>query len=154
MAIQNQIELDFEKQLVDHKNHSELQRLNLQAAFTYVTEGTKAAFLLNGAAAIALMTFIGGRRISEWPAVDMARPLATFAVGAALAVFTLGIAYLSQSFFVLMNVQRRQRSKPAEMFQLLGVASFVGSTALFVLGLFRAAAAIDGKFSALSVIGL
>ncbi len=50
MGIQTRRELDLEKELVDYKSRSEMQRLNLQAGFAYVTEGTKAAFLLNGAA--------------------------------------------------------------------------------------------------------
>ncbi len=153
MAIQNQQELDFEKQLVDHKSHQELQRLNLQAGFTYVAEGTKAAFLLNGAAAIALMTFIGGQR-SEWPAIELTSALATFAAGAGSAVLTLGIAYMSQSFFALMNVHRKQRSTAAEIFQIAGIFTFVGSVLLFLLGLARTGAGLSAKFSLWSVLGL
>ena len=95
MAIQSQQELDFEKQLIDHKTHSEMQRLNLTSAFTYVAEGIKAAFLLNGAAGIALMTFIGGKQPSGWPPMSFKWPLMIFSLGAALAVVTLVLAYLS-----------------------------------------------------------
>lgn len=139
MAIQSQQELDFEKQLVDHKTHSEMQRLNLTAAFTYVAEGIKAAFLLNGAAGIALMTFIGGKHPSGWPAISFRWPLMIFSLGAALAVVTLVLAYLSQAYFSEMNLRRQQRSAAAAGFRIAGLLTFGGSVLAFVVGLWLAA---------------
>jgi hypothetical protein len=139
MAIQNQQELDLEKQIVDYKTHSELQRLNLEAAFSYVAEGTKSAFLLNGAAGIGLMTFIGAQRSGNWPALVLRCPLVLFAAGAALAVLTLGIAYVSQAYFAEMNMQRQQTSSSAERLRYVGIGTFVGSVLCFVVGLALAA---------------
>jgi hypothetical protein len=140
MAITSQEELDFEKLLVDHKSHSEMQRANIAAAFTYVVEATKAAFLLNGATAIALMTFAGAQRPGGWPALAFGAPLRLFAIGAALAVVTLGVAYISQAYFADMNAQRRQRSRPAEWSRNVALGTFTGSVATFLIGLWYAAA--------------
>ena len=140
MGIQSQQELDFEKQLVVHKSHSEMQRLNLQAAFTYVTEGTKAAFLLNGAAGIAVMTFIGTQKPATWPAKVLTLPLTLFAIGAMLAVATFGLAYVAQGYYAEMNFHHRSESPTANRFRNLGVVSFAGAVICFVVGLLTAAA--------------
>lgn len=155
MGIQSRQELDLEKELVDHKSHSEMQRLNLQAGFTYVAEGTKAAFLLNGAAAIALMTFMGSsQRPGALPILALTAPLASFATGALLAVVTLAIAYVSQSFFAGMNVRRKQRSFAAVGFAGLGMLTLAGSAYLFVTGIAKTGAAFDPTFSIWSTFGL
>ena len=52
----------------------------------------KAALLLNGAAAIALMTFANTRQFSLW----LILPLLAFAVGAACATGSFFFAYLTQ----------------------------------------------------------
>lgn len=139
MGIQSRQELNLEKELIDHKSHAEMQRLNLQAGFTYVAEGTKAAFLLNGAAGIALMTFIGSQKPATWPAQSLTLPLSFFAAGAALAVATFGLAYVSQGFYAEMNFRRRTHSRAANGFRLGGVLTFAGSVVCFVAGLMIAA---------------
>lgn len=139
MAIETQEQLKFEKELVDYKTHSEMQRLNVSAAFTYVTEGTKAAFLLNGAAGIAVMTFLGAQRSVTWPAVVLVWPLVLFAVGAALAVATFGLAYLAQAYYAEMNLRQRPGSLLADRFRNIAVLTFGGSVLAFVAGLIWAA---------------
>lgn len=138
MGVQTPDELDLEKQLVDYKSHSELQRANLQAAFSFVGEGIKAAFLLNGAAGIALMTFVAAQRPTGGHS-GFTLPLICFAIGAALAVVTLCFAYISQGYFAKMNVERRQRCPTAEGWRNAGLVTFGGSVVGFSGGLCLAA---------------
>jgi NO-binding membrane sensor protein with MHYT domain len=94
---------------------------------------------LNGAAGIAVMTFIGAKAPGGGSAATFMWPLVLFSFGAALAVLTLLLAYFSQSFSARMNVLRRQRSTTAEGFAIAGIATIVGSAAVFVVGLWLAA---------------
>ncbi len=101
------------------------------------------------------MTFIdSAQRSSELPALALTTPLASFAAGALFAVVTLAIAYLSQSFFALMNFKGKQRSKPAEVLQGLCIVSFSGSAFLFVVGIAKTGVALNPKFTMWSALGL
>lgn len=165
MAIQTQQELDFEKQLADHeaRNASSLeqykascasQQISFKGVLDYAASAIRGALLLNGAGAIALMTFMGSGRSTEWHATTLAPALATFAVGAIGAVLSAAASYFSQSFFLWAEASKRKRLLATGLvFQAVGVACFGASIGYFSFGLWRAAKAFNADFSLSSVLG-
>ncbi len=92
--------LDHERlELEKAKLADEKYRFEAQAARTYAGQVVQALLLLNGAAALAMLTFIGNfSKDANLRSVllGLSNPLAFFADGAALAVLTAIFAYLSQ----------------------------------------------------------
>jgi hypothetical protein len=59
----------------------------------YAVEAIKAQFILNGAAAVSTLTFIGNAKIQS---VSLIYAMVCFAIGALMAAFTQWAAYLTQ----------------------------------------------------------
>ena len=68
------------------------QEWHWEQGIKYATESIKTTLLLNGAAAIALMTFANARKFSG----ALHTPLVLFAVGAMLSAIAFVVAYLCQ----------------------------------------------------------
>jgi hypothetical protein len=68
------------------------QEWHWEQAIKYAVESIKTSLLLNGAAAIAVMTFANTRKFSG----ALHTPLILFAVGAMLSAFAFTTAYLCQ----------------------------------------------------------
>ena len=68
------------------------QEWHWEQGIKYATESIKTMLLLNGAAAIALMTFANARKFSG----ALHTPLVLFAVGAMLSALAFVVAYLCQ----------------------------------------------------------
>src|SRR5215213_4133179 len=87
-------------------------RFNLEKAIDYSVEAIKASMLLNGGAAIALMTLVGAVSGKTELAVDLnvsqvKAALAYFGKGLGVGVLTFVAAYLSQIFFFHHNQSGR-----------------------------------------------
>ena len=93
--------LDHERlELEKAKLADEKYRFEAQAARTYAGQVVQALLLLNGAAALAMLTFIGNlSKDSSFRSLllGLSNPLSFFSLGAALAVLTAIFAYLSQA---------------------------------------------------------
>lgn len=163
MAIQTGQELQFEKDIEAYKDRLErdrnaashweaVQLVGYKGILTFAIGATRGALILNGAGAIALMTFIGSARATEWQSSMLAAALATFAIGALFAVLCGGASYISQSFFTAMAAQRQLSSRMGTSFQCIGLAFFVSSVFYFVLGLWRAAKVFGLDFSLWSIL--
>jgi hypothetical protein len=167
MAIQNQQELDFEKQLVHYKatidsgleawKATEATHLtSFKATLDFGQSATKASFLLNGAGALALLAFMGSNRAPEHQHLlpVLAAALATFAAGAMAAVLCMGCAYVAQALFT-MAARKGYRSRwfwAGTFFQGLGLAVGIVSVWVFFAGLQRSAGAFAPGFSIWSVL--
>lgn len=154
MAIQNQQELDFEKQLEHYKATQIFHQISVKGTLDYAASAIRGALLLNGAGAIALMTFIGSHLSTEWQAATLSLSLATFAIGAAFAVLSAGASYFSQAFFSWAMSKAKTVSAWGLAFQGIGVLCYAASLASFSLGLWRTARAFNGDFSLSSILGL
>ncbi len=93
--------LDHERlELEKSRLAEEKYRFEAQAARTYAGQVVQALLLLNGAAALAMLTFIGNvSKDADLKSMlfGLSDPLSFFANGAALAVLTAIFAYLSQA---------------------------------------------------------
>jgi hypothetical protein len=59
----------------------------------YAVDAIKALLVINGAAAVAMLTFIGNTKLQSGPLIVA---MACFAIGASMGVFTQLFAYLTQ----------------------------------------------------------
>jgi hypothetical protein len=164
MAIQNQQELEFERQLAHYKATVDsnleawkateaTQRTSFKAALDFGQNASKGTFLLNGAGALALLAFMGSNGATEPLRRALAAALATFASGAMAAVLCMGFAYVAQGLFT-MGTRRGFRSWwfiAGTFFQVSAVAVGITSVCLFFAGLQRSAAAFEPSFSIWSI---
>ena len=107
----------------------------------YVSEGVKAMFLLNGAATLSVLTFIGNNKVSS---TQLLEAMGSFAVGAATSPLTFLFAYLSQ----LKNGNAGSRKQTAldarkfhyaaYVFFALGLLLFLAGTGFAIAGLMSA----------------
>lgn len=165
MAIQNLQELQFEMQLLDHKNQRDgsleqykateaIHLVSFQATLDAGTQATRGMLLLNGASAVALLAFMGTAKATEWQIGMLAQALGTFGGGAFLAVGAMALAYLGQSFFTLQTRQRKVHSYTGYSFQGIAILVWLASAGLFFLGLLRSARVFSADFSLGAVFGL
>jgi hypothetical protein len=105
----------------------------------YAVESIKTALLLNGAAAIALMTFAGTRQFS----LALICPLFVFALGAAASAFAFLAAYLAQLLYGNAEgagaTNKDQDWNKAKRWNQRAVGLVLGSVILFALGTMLAA---------------
>jgi hypothetical protein len=111
----------------------------------YATEAIKAALLLNGAAAIALMIFGNTRQFSLW----LVWPLLAFALGAACATGSFFFAYLAQLEYGNAEPEGDANDEPTDPFydahkravdaHYWTLITALASVVLFVIGVVLAA---------------
>ncbi len=88
--------------------NSDWQRYNIDQAINYSIEAIKSVLLMNGAAAIALLAFLGANTGKEDPLVEVSIELFKLALmcfggGASLCGLTFFFAYIAQLFFAGIN---------------------------------------------------
>jgi len=154
MAIQTQQELEFEKQLEHYKASQVFHQISVKGTLDYAASAIRGALLLNGAGAVALMTFMGSSRSTESHAATLSLALATFSIGAVFSVLSAGASYFSQAFFTLAMSKGKQLSVAGLACQGFGVLFFALSLTYFSFGLWRAAKAFNSDFSLSSILGL
>lgn len=126
------------------------------AAIAFAINALKLLTLVNGAAALAILAFLGhlaskDSAISSQLLVQMIYPMSLFAFGTAAAVLASGGAYLSQIVFA--ETPRAddgsQESRPAEILRVATVLIAFGALGCFVLGVLESGDAFT-SISALS----
>jgi hypothetical protein len=108
----------------------------------YATELIKSVVIINGAAAVSILTFIGNTRAHYVPLIVS---MLCFAVGVAVGACTQGFAYLAQLHYG--NASQRLPSDPAYNLHWREASKWhwwtyvcaIGGLALFVLGVLSAA---------------
>lgn len=108
--------------------HAEMAK----AAITYGLEALKAAMVINGAAAVAVLGFLSAAATKIPPPTTMLAylPLALvfFAGGALVAAFAIGITYLSQASFA------EQQQREGEVIRMVAIGLVVLSYIAFAIG--------------------
>ena len=102
----------------------------------YAIEGIKTLLLLNGGAAIALMTFLGHSNVVAINMATAGRSLVLFAFGALLAAFDFLFAYLSQLHYGNKN------DRIAMRWHFVVYVVFFTSAGCFLYGILQARTAI------------
>jgi len=101
--------------LAEYAADSQRSLESVRAANISGAEALKAATLINGGAAVAILAFIGHlASINAKPPVvmDFAKPLRSFVVGALLGVVASGVTYLAHMFYI-GSLTREFQSKEA-----------------------------------------
>jgi hypothetical protein len=107
----------------------------------YAVEGIKTTLLLNGAAAIALMTFATTNEFSFL----LPLPLLSFVGGAALSAFAFFAAYKTQLEYgnahrhAADTVQYQEKWKQGEFWNRVALTAMLVSVAVFLVGITLAA---------------
>ena len=99
----------------------------------YVTEGIKAFFLLNGAATISVLTFLGNSRNGD---DRLVYSMICFALGAVMGPIAFLFAYLTQLQY------GNQNHAPAWRFHIATYVSIVAGIIFFLVGLVLAGCAL------------
>src|SRR3954451_22982698 len=123
------------------------QRYNIDNAIKYSIEAIKAVFIMNGAAAIALLAFLGSYASKDDPIFQvsiegMKDALICFGFGALLGGLTFFLAYIAQIFFAATN-SGEMRTWPAELFRWSAAICFIFATIAFGAGVYVAANALS-----------
>jgi hypothetical protein len=123
--------------------NNDWQRYNIDQAIKYSIEAIKSVLLMNGAAAIALLAFLGANASKEDPQVEVSIELFKLALmcfggGASLCGLTFLFAYLTQLFFAGIN-SSETHVWPANIFRLLAVICLISAIVMFGFGVYLAA---------------
>ena len=165
MAIQNQQDLDYEKALVDYKANRDvaleqykatetIHPTSFKATLDYGAYATRGMLILHGGSAIALLAFMGSAKATEWQIGALAVALGTFAIGAFLAIGSMGFTYLGQIFFTLATRRRRDHSPSGYYFQVIAIMVWLASAVLFIMGLLRSARVFSPEFTVWKIFGM
>jgi hypothetical protein len=127
--------------------NSDWQRYNIDQAIRYSIEAVKSVLLMNGAAAIALLAFMGANAGKEDPLLEVSIELFKLALmcfggGASLCALTFLFAYIAQLFFAGIN-SSETHVWPANLFRLLAIISLVAAIVMFGVGVYLAAEALS-----------
>ena len=127
--------------------NSNWQRYNIDQAIKYSIEAVKSVLLMNGAAAIALLAFMGANAGKEDPLVEVSIELFKLALmcfggGASLCALTFLFAYIAQLFFAGIN-SSETHVWPANLFRLLAMICLVSAIVMFGVGVYVAAEALS-----------
>ena len=98
----------------------------------YVSEALKGSLLLNGAAAVSTLTFLGNFRSSD---DQLVYAMVYFAIGALFSPLSFGFAYLTQLQYGNSNHSLALR------FHWVTYTTFVVGLCMFMLGVYKAAGA-------------
>jgi hypothetical protein len=135
---------DRSRELEDYKAIEARHQISFKATLDFGTMACRSALLINGAGAIALMTFIGHQGEMIAP---LSRALACFALGSGLAVLAMAATYLAQAFFTPNGVNGSPLQRTGYVFQGLAILSFIGSAVLFFRGLIVARTSFNPGFT-------
>ena len=143
---QGKAQLDAERlQLEKDKLAAEGARFEAQSARNYAGQVVQALLLLNGAAALAMLTFMGAlakEATFKGSLSSLSDPLSSFSYGAGFAVLTAIFAYLSQATWA------EGGKLWGETLRLFGVVLALASLLLFVGGVSKAESAFQALSSA------
>ena len=108
-------------------------------------EALKAALLINGGAAVALLGFLGAAISQHFPTqlgLAVTAPLGLFGVGVFCAAFGFGARYASQAFY------GHERVSSGVAFHVLAILAGLSSYSAFLLGIYKVCTALALHFAA------
>lgn len=139
------------------RGHNELKKESLKAGVQFASSTLRGLFILNGAAAVALLAFLGTLVTSNASdnvptlAANLTNSLIWFALGAALSVVISFVAYTAQiyymeSFTISDNPNNTEKAKEEgdiffrchKKYRAVAVAFTFASLACFLYALVRA----------------
>jgi hypothetical protein len=136
------------------RRKDEWEKKNLDHAITFAVEALKTALLLNGGAAIALLTLVGALSVKDSVKVRFAigpikDALTWFGWGVGAVVVSLSLGYMSQiAFMEHVRASKDWNIYQANITRLLGIASLLGSVYFFYLGIWSALEGIQPNLQA------
>lgn len=134
------VHYDMEKLKLEHyKIGVEAERGTFEAGIRFADMALRALLIINGGAAVALLTFAGnaGRLGVAAQSGRTAAPLIAFGVGAALSIMTAFLAYVAQVTYFEAAPHERGK-KIGNRFRAACIACGIMSWVLFCVGLFFA----------------
>ena len=126
------------RQQLTQAQRFEMEMGMIRAGLEFGLTALKAAMLINGAAAIAILAFLGALASGELEFVVVtrfARALLLFVLGTLIAAFSAGSGYLSQ--YHSLGVPSGQPAKRARFFQKITIYLVLVAFLFFVLGVYQ-----------------
>ena len=121
----------------------DLTRINLANSLVTLGQGAiKAALLINGASAVAILAFVGQVLSNELPTGVFASAkyaIAIFALGVALAAFSTLFAYLAQIFYYRATENgsdKTREANKAEIIRHFAIVLVISSFIIFIVGIY------------------
>jgi hypothetical protein len=129
------------------------KQLNIEKAIEYSIQATKAALLINGGAAVAILALVGAVSSQNAAAVavdinDLKLALHRFGLGTVAATSTFAFAYFAQLAWAGVNHAQAIGSTTAlyrllaEVLRFFGIAALISSVWLFYSGVTSASDAV------------
>jgi hypothetical protein len=119
---------------------SEESKWHWSEGMKYAVECMKAIFVLNGASAVSILTFIGNHHVPSKSLVDA---LVLFAYGAGSVIFTMLFTYLAQLEYGNSEVDniksKNLHLKIASVFHIFAYLLVIIGVLLFIIGVHNAA---------------
>lgn len=133
---------DQSEALALQQANREWQLAHQEKAVDLSKEGLRTLVLLNGAAAIALLAFIG-QIIKDAPALvaTLACALVVFVAGALLGGLATVAAYITQ-YLIAESATIKSYKRPSEVLHKIALALVAAGYLTFIVGAFIAASAI------------
>jgi hypothetical protein len=128
------------------KAHQEARKPLIEAGVRYAELAIKSLLIISGGSAVALAGFAGGALKSDAEPIVLQAVSASvwwFALAAASAVLTAGVAYLSQSF--ILDVSEPWGGRIGVGLRWAAVLLFVLGLACFIVGAHHASTALNPK---------
>lgn len=139
--------LEYEPKRLKYEATAKLAQVSAEATIKYSEMAIRSLLILNGGAALAVLTFAGNSS-KAGGSMTLSQSVLFFGSGAALSVLTAGLSYIAQSFFSWSFSQsdpvKGWRSFCGRVAQGAAVVAALASLVVFVLGMREA----SGKISA------
>ena len=133
------------------------KQTNTEATYRYGELSVRSLLILNGGAALALLTLAGSAKtgLVSINAGDLAGLVWYFGAGAGLSVLTSGLAYLSQSFYAQHNEPMTEDEEAlaavnwiwrrlGHAFRIAAMVAWLSSLGLFSFGVWQASQVFNG----------
>lgn len=133
-----QARLEYRPKELNYEAHSKTHIASWESVIKFAEMTIRSLLILNGGAAIAVLTFAGNAAKSA-SEVFLANSVVYFGIGAALSVVTAGLAYLAQ--FLFTNLFERT----GRAFQYAAIAATVGSLLAFGCGMKAASDSLERR---------
>ncbi len=113
---------------------------SFEATMRFAELAVRSLLILNGGAALGLLTFASNQTKNGATAINYAEAVCFFGLGAALSVVTAGVSYLAQYYFT--HEDNDWQTKAANSLRWIAIITWVVSIAVFVCGIGAAVAAL------------
>jgi hypothetical protein len=133
------------KNIEMHKHINEYKRINVRGVIDFALSALRSIIIVNGAAVIALLTFIGNKKPdNSIVSSAFSYPIRAFAVGVGLGLVATGLAYLSQLRLTYTKPSnKRGEATSALILRLLAIITAILGVVAFFCGTWKASAAFS-----------